>query len=191
MVYIKVTFTPKVVIICRRLSGGAVPSYTAPFSAASQRSDLPVAQAAVHLHPLPAAQTAKDTLLQANLCPSQLYPQRGKCQDAVRLFPSAIPWLSWLRGWDLLPWALYLQESWHCFGGLIFFSLLVIIALIDLEHKLIPNILSIPGTIAGLLLSCLGWGVPWTQSLLGTAVGWGSNAGNRFDLTGRHGDGGC
>ena len=52
-----------------------------------------------------------------------------------------------------------------------FFSLLLILALIDLDHKLLPNVLTIPGTALGLLFGLLGWTGSFWTSLLGAGVG--------------------
>jgi leader peptidase (prepilin peptidase)/N-methyltransferase len=116
---------------------------------------------------------------QRHLTPGELVPlysfiaQRGKCRGCGAPISIRYPLVELATGLGFAAVGFVSSGVLALLGGLIFFSLLVIIALIDLEHKLIPNILSIPGIIAGLLLSCLGWGVPWTQSLLGTAVGGG------------------
>jgi len=55
---------------------------------------------------------------------------------------------------------------------LVFFSLLVPIVFIDIDHRIIPHELSLGGLAAGLLLSFLPGG-DWKASLLGGALGWG------------------
>src|SRR5262245_39057332 len=50
-------------------------------------------------------------------------------------------------------------------------SILLIIALIDLDHKIIPNIITLPGIAAGLVLSVLALPITPLSSLLGLMVG--------------------
>jgi len=57
------------------------------------------------------------------------------------------------------------------FKGFVFSSLLLILAMIDLEHKLLPDRLTIPGIILGLLLSVMAPLNRPTIAMFGTA-GW-------------------
>ena len=68
--------------------------------------------------------------------------------------------------WGSLSWSDYLV-------GLVFFSFLLVLALIDLEYKLLPNKLTLSGLALGLLFSLLGWNLSFFSSLLGGAVGFG------------------
>jgi leader peptidase (prepilin peptidase)/N-methyltransferase len=75
---------------------------------------------------------------------------------------------------------------------LVFFSLLVPIAFIDIDHRIIPNELSIVGLAAGLLLSFLPGG-DWKGSVIGGLLGGGILYGTAFayeKLTGIEGMGG-
>jgi len=56
---------------------------------------------------------------------------------------------------------------------LILVSGLIAITGIDLDHQIIPDVLSIPGIAAGFLLSLAPGGVGWRDSLLGVLVGGG------------------
>jgi leader peptidase (prepilin peptidase) / N-methyltransferase len=57
--------------------------------------------------------------------------------------------------------------------ALAFLSALVVITAIDLEHLIIPDVITLPGIIAG-ILATLGTGrVSWTDSVLGILVGGG------------------
>ena len=51
------------------------------------------------------------------------------------------------------------------------FSLLFLLALIDLEHKVLPNVLTVPGIVLGLVFALLGWTSFFWASVLGAAVG--------------------
>ncbi len=51
---------------------------------------------------------------------------------------------------------------------------LIVITFIDLDHQIIPDVISLPGIGVGLLLSLLGFSVPITESIIGIIVGGGS-----------------
>lgn len=57
--------------------------------------------------------------------------------------------------------------------GIVFFSLLLILGLIDLDHKILPNVLTLPGMLIGLFFALLGWTISIGQSILGLAIGFG------------------
>lgn len=57
--------------------------------------------------------------------------------------------------------------------GLVFISLLLILALIDLEHKILPNVLTVPGIILGAVFALLGWNLSFCSSLFGAGIGFG------------------
>jgi len=78
---------------------------------------------------------------------------RGKCKNCGKKISWRYPLVELLTGLLFAGsygiWGLSLDtlKAW------IFIGLIIPIALIDLEYKLIPNVLSFPGIIAGLLLS--------------------------------------
>ncbi len=55
--------------------------------------------------------------------------------------------------------------------GIIYFSFLLVLALIDLDHKILPNVLTLPGLGVGLAVSLLGFSIPFRCSVLGASVG--------------------
>lgn len=57
--------------------------------------------------------------------------------------------------------------------GIVFISLLIILGLIDLDHKILPNVLTLSGMFVGLLFALLGWTISIGQSILGLVVGFG------------------
>jgi len=57
--------------------------------------------------------------------------------------------------------------------ALIFLAGLVAITWIDLDHQIIPDVLSLPGIALGLLLSLAPDGIGWKDALAGTVVGGG------------------
>lgn len=99
--------------------------------------------------------------------------QNGRC-TACR---SRISWrypvveLTTGLGFALVAWR---STVWYDYPvGLVFFSLLFVLALIDLEHKLLPDVLNLPGIALGLLFALFGWTLPFWSSVVGAAVGFG------------------
>lgn len=56
-------------------------------------------------------------------------------------------------------------------AGSAYFSFLLILTAIDLDHQLLPNVLTLSGVGAGLLFSLLGRTLPFGRSVLGAVVG--------------------
>jgi leader peptidase (prepilin peptidase)/N-methyltransferase len=56
----------------------------------------------------------------------------------------------------------------------LFSSALVVVTFIDLEHQIIPDVISIPGIVIGFLASFLAPGSFWVSSLIGILAGGGS-----------------
>lgn len=96
---------------------------------------------------------------------------RGRCREcSARIslrYPlvEAVTGLLFLAAW--LRWGL----SWASAAACLFGALTLFLALIDLEHQLLPDALTYPGIALG-LATC--WFTPWTtwrESLLGTVMG--------------------
>ena len=68
---------------------------------------------------------------------------------------------------------LYCGISLHGFVCFIFFELLLIISFIDIEYRIIPNILSFSGMLLFFAASFLPQGITWQESLLGIVTGGG------------------
>lgn len=63
-----------------------------------------------------------------------------------------------------------------CFDFFAFFILsaaLLVIIVIDIHHQIIPDVISLPGIIAGLIFSFFSTTLTWQSSLIGIAVGGG------------------
>ncbi len=70
---------------------------------------------------------------------------------------------------------------------------LIVITFIDIDHQIIPDVISLPGIVVGLLVSALGYGPPFVDSALGALCGGGILYAVAFGyhaLTGREGMGG-
>ncbi len=74
-----------------------------------------------------------------------------------------------------------------------FVAALIVISFIDLDHQIIPDVISLPGIALGLVVSALGQGPPLLDSLVGVLVGGGilyAVAAGYHAFTGREGMGG-
>ncbi len=61
--------------------------------------------------------------------------------------------------------------SWQFLSSLILLSALIVITFIDLRHQIIPDLISIPGILLGLVFSFLIPGFHWLNSLIGVLLG--------------------
>lgn len=54
----------------------------------------------------------------------------------------------------------------------LFSSAMVVLIFTDYDHQILPNLVTIPGTVVGFLFSLFPGGVTWTSSLIGLVLGW-------------------
>jgi leader peptidase (prepilin peptidase)/N-methyltransferase len=97
--------------------------------------------------------------------------QRGACRVCGEKISWRYPVVELVTGlgFAFISWT---SSSWTELAvGLVFYSFLLVLALIDLDHKLLPNVLTLSGVGLGLVFSLLGWTIPFGQSVLGAAVG--------------------
>ncbi len=69
--------------------------------------------------------------------------------------------VAWKFGW-----------SWETVTGLVLSWLLIVLALIDLEHQLLPDVITLPGLWLGLLASLGGWHSEPEASIIGASLGY-------------------
>lgn len=77
--------------------------------------------------------------------------------------------------------------------GAAFVAALVVVTFIDIEHQIIPDVISLPGIVIGFALALFGLGPAWTDSLAGILLGGGflwAVAASYEWLAGREGMGG-
>lgn len=63
--------------------------------------------------------------------------------------------------------------SFEFFGFFILSAALLVIIVIDIHHQIIPDVISLPGILAGLLFSFFSTTLTWQSSLIGIALGGG------------------
>ena len=57
------------------------------------------------------------------------------------------------------------------FVALVFLSALIVITAIDLVHRIIPNVITLPGIVVGIVANLATGRVSWLESLMGVAIG--------------------
>jgi len=99
---------------------------------------------------------------------------RGRCRGCGARISPQYPLVELLNG--VLTLLLFLRFGpTLTFAALFLFcSALVVITFIDLEHQIIPDEISLPGIVIGLILSFFLPGQSWLNSLLGILLGGGS-----------------
>jgi len=118
---------------------------------------------------------------------------RGRCRACGTSIPLRYPVVEALTGGMLvlLVWRFDLSALLVVDG--IFVAALLVVSFIDLDHQIIPDVISLPGIAVGLLFSIAGWGPPLRTSLAGVLLGGGilyAVAAGYQLLTGREGMGG-
>ena len=98
----------------------------------------------------------------------------GRCRHCKAPISPRYPVVEIITG--LLSSALFIRYGldYTYFIYLAFSASLVIISFIDLQHKIIPDILSLPGIIIGLALSVIFHHISWLDSVIGILGGGGS-----------------
>jgi leader peptidase (prepilin peptidase)/N-methyltransferase len=118
---------------------------------------------------------------------------RGRCRSCGAPISVRYPVVEALSG-VLLVLLLYRFELSPKLGVYAaFVAALIVVSFIDLDHQIIPDVISLPGIVVGLIASALGQGPPLLDSALGALVGGGilyAVAVGYHAFTGREGMGG-
>lgn len=98
---------------------------------------------------------------------------RGRCRKCNEGISVQYPIVEAISG--LLSVALFLRYGFnlHYFMFLLFSLSLVVISFIDIQHKIIPDIISLPGIPLGFIISIILGQITWYDSLIGILVGGG------------------
>jgi leader peptidase (prepilin peptidase)/N-methyltransferase len=118
---------------------------------------------------------------------------KGACRYCRQPISKRYPLIELLTGLLLVALGWRFGLSWALLQGICLACLLLIISFIDLEHQIIPDGLSLPGMVLGLLLSGFTGNPGWISSLIGFFLGGGVLyllAVGYEKLTGREGLGG-
>ena len=97
---------------------------------------------------------------------------RGKCAGCGVHISARYPLVELLAAAGFAAIAWHATDGWMLLRDLLFFSLLLPIVFIDIDHLIIPDELSLGGLAAGIILSFLPGG-EWKDSLIGVFLGGG------------------
>ncbi len=98
----------------------------------------------------------------------------GRCRHCRESISVRYPMVEILMA--LLSLALFIKFGLHLqyLLFLIFAGALVVLSFIDFDHKILPDVLTLPGIALGWLLSFLPGGISWIDSLIGLVAGGGA-----------------
>lgn len=98
----------------------------------------------------------------------------GKCRYCRHTIPWHYPAVETLIG--LLSLSLFIRYglTYQYFLFFLFTAALVTVSFIDLHHSIIPDSISLPGIVAGLIASLVFTHISWSDSLIGIVAGGGS-----------------
>lgn len=100
---------------------------------------------------------------------------RGKCRHCKKPISLRYPAVELLCGLVSLALVIRFGPGITYLFSLAFLCALILVSFIDLQHQIIPDVISLPGILVGLGLSFTPWAlVPWTEAAIGAAVGGGS-----------------
>lgn len=99
---------------------------------------------------------------------------RGKCRHCKAPFSYQYPMVELLTGFFALACVLSWGFTINALSIFIFIAALIVITFIDFEHKIIPDVISLPGIVYGLLAALLLPRISLVDSLLGGLLGGGS-----------------
>lgn len=119
--------------------------------------------------------------------------QRGRCRSCGTHFSSRYFWVELLTAFLAIALVYRFGLTLTTVGYFIFIAALLAITFIDLDHQIIPDVISLPGVIVGLAFSFVTPYLTFLNSLLGAVVGAGvllAVAMGYKLLTGREGMGG-
>jgi leader peptidase (prepilin peptidase)/N-methyltransferase len=118
---------------------------------------------------------------------------RGKCRSCRAPIAVRYPFVELLGGLLALACALAFGLTLHALVVFAFIATLIVVALIDLDHRIIPDVISLPGIPLFFLASMAVPTLTWQSSLVGILVGGGSLFSVAWvyqRITGREGMGG-
>jgi leader peptidase (prepilin peptidase)/N-methyltransferase len=97
---------------------------------------------------------------------------RGACRHCGARISFRYPAIELLTGLFTLILAWLHGPTVAFLSGFLFCTAMLVLIFTDLDHQILPNLVTIPGTAVGFLISLLPGGLGWLDSLIGLALGW-------------------
>lgn len=97
--------------------------------------------------------------------------QHGRCRTCGARFSSRYFWIELLTAFLAIALVYQFGLTITTVGYFVFLAALVAITFIDLDHQIIPNVISLPGIVVGLLFSLVSPTLTFWDSLLGVVAG--------------------
>ena len=98
---------------------------------------------------------------------------RGRCHSCGARISLRYPAVELLTGLAAMLLLFHFGPSPTLAAYAVFVGALIVITFIDIDHQIIPDVISLPGVVVGVVVSALGYGVPLLDSLLGVLLGGG------------------
>lgn len=98
---------------------------------------------------------------------------RGQCRNCGEKISWRYPLVELLTAVLAVMLILKYGLTLNFFIFFVYISVLIVITFIDLDHQIIPDILTLPGIPLFFLAAVFGVGVPWKDALLGLLIGGG------------------
>jgi len=98
---------------------------------------------------------------------------RGRCRGCGSRISPMYPIIEAVTGLMFLGAYLLYGPGLLLVVRLLFGCAMIVLFVIDLQHQILPNVITLPGIVVGLLLSEVA-GPGWKDSLIGAAVGYGA-----------------
>ena len=98
---------------------------------------------------------------------------RGRCRACRRLIPWRYPIVETATGLAFMLAYLSFGPSLDFVVGAVLLAALIVITAIDLRHQIIPDVITLPGIVVGVLSNVVTARVSWLDSVIGIAVGGG------------------
>lgn len=118
---------------------------------------------------------------------------KGACRHCKTPISFRYPFVELLGGLSALASVLFFGPNLHAVAIFFFIAVLIMVTFIDLDHRIIPNVITLPGIPVFFLVAFAIPTITWPESLIGMLVGGGllfSVAWIYHTITGREGMGG-
>ena len=98
---------------------------------------------------------------------------RGRCAHCNEPISSRYPLVEAAVGVLFAAAVFRWGVSWTALSSMIFGSAMLVLALVDYDFKLLPNVITLPGTLVGVALAFVDPRIEWRDAVIGAVVGGG------------------